>query len=132
VSLALAKRYVEIALLTTDGKIKNRDYYRADGQMVAMMGTASGYIAALVFSLYIEKVAHVGLYREPRLLWLAIPILLYWISRIWIITGRGQMPDDPVKFALRDRVSLVCVLLMGAAAALARFTPDWLLHALST
>lgn len=125
-SLSLAKRYVEIAAQIADDKIKNRDYYRADAQMVASLGGASGYLAALVFSLYVENVPHLELYREPRLLWLAVPVLLYWISRIWIITGRGQMPDDPVKFALRDRVSLVCGLLMGAAAALARFTPDWL------
>jgi 4-hydroxybenzoate polyprenyltransferase len=125
-SLAFAKRYVELAGLKTDGKIMNRDYYRADGQMVASLGGASGYLAALVFSLYVENVAHLELFREPRLLWLAVPILLYWISRIWIVTGRGQMPDDPVKFALRDRVSLLCMLLVAAAFALARFTPAWL------
>jgi 4-hydroxybenzoate polyprenyltransferase len=125
-SLAFAKRYIELAGLETDGKIMNRDYYRADAQMVASLGGASGYLAALVFSLYVENVAHLDLYREPRLLWLAVPILLYVISRIWIITGRGQMPDDPVKFALRDRVTLLCLLLFGAAFALARFTPDWL------
>jgi 4-hydroxybenzoate polyprenyltransferase len=125
-SLAFAKRYIELAGLKTDGKIMNRDYYRADAQMVASLGGASGYLAALVFSLYVENVAHLDLYREPRLLWLAVPILLYVISRIWIITGRGQMPDDPVKFALRDRVTLLCLLLFGGAFALARFTPDWL------
>jgi 4-hydroxybenzoate polyprenyltransferase len=124
-SLAFAKRHVEIGGLTTDGKIMKRDYYRADGQMVASMGAASGYLAALVFSLYVENVAHLDLYREPRLLWLAVPILLYWVSRIWIVVGRGQMNDDPVKFALRDRASLICMVLIAAAAALARFTPDW-------
>jgi 4-hydroxybenzoate polyprenyltransferase len=125
-SLALAKRHVEIGRLTSDDKIKNRDYYRADGPMVASLGAASGYLAALVFSLYIENVAHLDLYREPRLLWLAVPILIYWVSRIWIVTGRGQMSDDPVKYALRDRVSLGCGVLIVAAAALARFTPEWL------
>jgi 4-hydroxybenzoate polyprenyltransferase len=131
-SLALAKRYVEIAAHTSDEKIKSRDYYRVDAQTVGNLGSTSGYMAALVFSLYIENNSHTGgIYREPRLLWLAVPILLYWISRIWIITGRGQMPDDPVKYALRDRVSLLCVLLIGAAAALARFTPDWLMNLLA-
>lgn len=129
-SLALAKRHVEIGRLTSDDKIKNRDYYRADGPMVASLGSASGYLAALVFSLYIENVAHLDLYREPRLLWLAVPILIYWVSRIWIVTGRGQMSDDPVKYALRDRVSITCGLLIVATAALARFTPDWLVDLL--
>jgi 4-hydroxybenzoate polyprenyltransferase len=125
-SLSFAKRYVEIAQQTADGKIKNRDYYRADAQMVGSLGAASGYLAALVFSLYVENVPHRELYREPRVLWLAVPILLYWISRIWIVTGRGQMPDDPVKYALRDRNSLICGAMIAGAAALARFTPEWL------
>jgi 4-hydroxybenzoate polyprenyltransferase len=129
-SLAFGKRYVELQQLTSDEKIKNRDYYKVDLQMVGSMGPASGYIAALVFSLYVENGAHSGAYREQNILWLAVPVLLYWISRIWIITGRGQMQDDPVKYALRDRVSFVCAVIIGLVAALARFTPDWLVHAL--
>lgn len=125
-SLSFAKRHVEVAQQTADRKLENRDYYRADAQMVGNLGAASGYLAALVFSLYVENVPQLDLYREPRLLWAAVPVLLYWISRIWIVTGRGQMPDDPVKFALRDPVSLVCGLLIAATAFLARFTPDWL------
>lgn len=124
-SLALGKRYVEIMVLTSDEKIKNRDYYKVDLNMVGSMGTASGYIAALVFSLYVENGAHRGAYREPAILWLAVPVLLYWISRIWIVTGRGQMQDDPVKYALRDRVSFICALVIGLIAAFARWTPLW-------
>jgi 4-hydroxybenzoate polyprenyltransferase len=120
-SLALGKRYVEIMVLTSDEKIN----YKVDLNMVGSMGTASGYIAALVFSLYVENGAHRGAYREPAILWLAVPVLLYWISRIWIVTGRGQMQDDPVKYALRDRVSFVCALVIGLVAVLARWTPLW-------
>ncbi|HVZ32146.1 MAG TPA: UbiA family prenyltransferase [Polyangiaceae bacterium] len=129
-SLSFAKRYVEIAQQTADGKIKNRDYYRADAQVVGSLGAASGYLSALVFSLYLENVGHLDVYREPRLLWAAVPILIYWVSRIWILAGRGQMNDDPVKFALRDSVSIACGLAIAAAAALARFTPVWLLSLL--
>jgi 4-hydroxybenzoate polyprenyltransferase len=127
-SLAFGKRYVEIMVLTADEKIKNRDYYKVDLHMVGAMGVASGYIAALVFSLFVENGAHHGAYREPTLLWLAVPVLLYWISRIWIVTGRGQMQDDPVKYALKDRVSFICAVVIGLIAVLARFTPDWLTH----
>ncbi len=125
-SLAFAKRYVELLPLAAGGKIKNRAYYKTDLQMIASMGPASGYLAALVFSLYVENGAHQGAYREPVLLWLAVPVLLYWVSRVWILTGRGEMQDDPVKFALKDRLSLACAVLIGAIAALARFTPAWL------
>ncbi|MET0390243.1 MAG: UbiA family prenyltransferase, partial [Polyangiales bacterium] len=64
-SLAFAKRYVELALFTGDGKIKNRDYYKVDLNMIGVMGPASGLLAALVFSLYVEMGAHRGAYLEP-------------------------------------------------------------------
>jgi hypothetical protein len=125
---------VEIAAHTSDEKIKSRDYYRVDAQTVGHLGSTSGYMAALVFSLYIENNSHTGgIYREPRLLCLAVCRFCSTGSAgSGIITGRGQMPDDPVKYALRDRVSMLCVLLIGAAAALARFTPDWLISLLAT
>ncbi|MFT3924957.1 MAG: UbiA family prenyltransferase [Myxococcales bacterium] len=125
-SLAFAKRYVEILPLAVGGRIKNRAYYQVDLQNVASMGIASGYLAALVFTLYVENGTHPGAYREPRLLWLLVPVLLYWVSRVWILAGRGEMQDDPVRFALRDRISLMCAVMIGALAALARFTPSWL------
>ncbi len=125
-SLAFAKRFVELATLQAD-KIKNRNYYKADLQMVTSMGTASGYIAALVFSLYVDNAAIVPTtYREPGLLWLVVPVLLYWISRVWMLAGRGELQDDPVKFALKDGVSLLCGVIVGAVAVTARFTPSWL------
>jgi len=126
-SLAFAKRYVELALHQGDEKIKNRDYYKVDLQMIGAMGPASGFLAALVWSLYVEMGSHASRYAEPIVLWLAVPVLLYWVTRIWILTGRGQMQDDPVRFALKDRVSLLCVLLIGLVTLLARFTPSWLI-----
>lgn len=130
VSLAFVKRYVELARLSGDGKIKNRNYYKVDQQMVGTMGPASGYLAALVFSLYVETAAGRDVYREPMVLWLAVPVLLYWISRIWILTGREQMHDDPVRFAVKDGITLVCVALVAAIGAISRFTPDWLVSIL--
>lgn len=125
-SLAFAKRYVELLPLAVGAKIKNRAYYKTDLQMVASMGIAAGYLAALVFSLYVENGAHQGAYREPSILWLAVPFLLYWVSRVWILTGRGEMQDDPVKFALKDRISLACAVMIASIAALARLAPSWL------
>jgi 4-hydroxybenzoate polyprenyltransferase len=122
-SLAFAKRYVELHALSTDDQIKNRGYFRVDLQMVTSMGTSSGYIAALVFMLYVESSAVRGAYREPAVLWLVLPVLLYWLGRIWLLAGRGQMQDDPVKFALRDKQSLACGAIIAALAALARFAP---------
>lgn len=126
-SLAFAKRYVELRALTAE-KIRNRNYYKADLQMVSSMGPASGFIAALVFSLYVEVGQAVGTtYRKPVLLWLVVPVLLYWVGRVWMLAGRGQMQDDPVKFALRDGISLLCGAVVGCIAVLARFTPEFVL-----
>ena len=125
-SLAFAKRFVELHALTNDEQVRNRGYARVDLPMVTGMGTASGYVAALVFMLYVDSSTVRAAYREPALLWLVLPALLYWLGRIWLLAGRGQMQEDPVKFALSDRKSLTCVALIGAIVVTARFTPDWL------
>jgi 4-hydroxybenzoate polyprenyltransferase len=125
ISLAFAKRHVELNRLV-EGKIQNRDYYKVDLSMVGNMGPASGYLAVLVFSLYVvESGTHLSVYQQPGLLWLAVPVWLYWISRMWILTGRGLMNDDPVRFALKDPITWLCVAAMGAVMAAARFAPDW-------
>jgi len=124
-SLAFAKRCVELRALTGGDQVKNRGYMRTDLEMVTSMGTASGFIAALVFMLYVESEAVRASYREPTLLWLILPVILYWLGRLWLLTGRGQMQDDPVKFALSDAQSLACGAAVGLIAAFARFTPTW-------
>ena len=125
-SLAFAKRYVELKAASDNSQIKNRGYVPTDKEMVTSMGTASGYIAALVFMLYVESDAVRVNYRSPSILWLILPILLYWLGRVWLLAGRGQMQDDPVKFALKDLLSMVCALGIVLIAMLARFTPPWL------
>ena len=127
-SLAFAKRYVELRDLTGDGAVRNRGYIRQDLPMVGAMGSASGFLSALVFVLYVESAAISAGYKEPGLLWLALPVLLYWLGRIWLLAGRGQMHEDPVRFALKDRVSLLCGAVIAGLVGLARFPPAFLLH----
>jgi 4-hydroxybenzoate polyprenyltransferase len=127
-SLAFAKRYVELRDLTGDGVVRNRGYIRQDLPMVGAMGSASAFLSALVFVLYVESAAISAGYKEPGLLWLALPVLLYWLGRIWLLAGRGQMHEDPVRFALKDRVSLLCGAVIAGLVALARFPPAFLLH----
>jgi 4-hydroxybenzoate polyprenyltransferase len=120
-SLAFAKRYIELRQsVGKTGKIKSRGYHTDDLEMVASMGPTAGYLAVLVFCLYIESNAVKIAYRSPMLLWFACPVLLYWVSRVWFLAHRGQMQDDPVKFALTDRISWACVGLMAAIALVAR------------
>jgi 4-hydroxybenzoate polyprenyltransferase len=122
-SLAFAKRHVELRrAVGEDGKLRSRGYAAQDLTMVASMGTTAGYLAVLVFCLYIES-AGTAIYSEPRILWLVCPVLLYWISRVWFLTHRGEMDDDPVKFAITDRWSWLCAVAIGGVAAAARFWP---------
>jgi len=109
-SLALLKRYSELIAQRNAGflgKAPGRGYGSDDIEMLSSLGASAGYGAVVVMALYVNSSAVVGLYREPRLIWGACPLLLYWVSRAWIIAHRGQMHDDPVVFAARDRTSIV-------------------------
>jgi 4-hydroxybenzoate polyprenyltransferase/phosphoserine phosphatase len=120
-SLALLKRYTELALALAVGKrdASGRGYGTDDLPLIQSLGAASGYIGVLVFALYINSPESLALYGQPKLLWLMCPLLLYWISRMWVIAHRGVMHDDPVVFAATDRVSqavvLICVAIVLAA-----------------
>ncbi len=122
-SLAMVKRYSELLVLRTQGTqaVHGRDYSTNDSEIVAMFGIGSGYVAVLVVALYINGDLVRHLYAHPGVLWGICPILLYWVSRIWLIAHRGDMHDDPILFAIRDRTSLivaVLVLAVGLAAML--------------
>ena len=60
----------------------------------------------VVFSLYISRPDVTALYKHAGRLWLIVPLMLFWLYRVWLLGSRGEMDDDPVIFALRDRVSL--------------------------
>ena len=120
-SLAFAKRYTEIRLLTADGgtHVRGRGYQVEDLDLVAMLGATSGYLSVLVLCLYINTDLVQELYKTVDALWFLCPILLYWISRIWFLAKRGLLPGDPVAFAVRDPVSWLSGALMAAVIALA-------------
>jgi 4-hydroxybenzoate polyprenyltransferase len=122
-SLAFAKRYVELRQSTSTGQLKSRGYHTRDLEMVASMGPTAGYLAVLVFCLYVDSNVVAERYRAPMVLWFMAPVLLYWISRIWFLAHRGEMQDDPVKFALTDSRSWVCAVFVALVAAAARFWP---------
>ncbi|MGC8775230.1 MAG: UbiA family prenyltransferase [Chlorobaculum sp.] len=115
-SLAMLKRYAELLDLQAKGdtaKTSGRGYYPSDIQIIASLGTASGYLSILVLALYIQDARTIAMYKTHELIWLACPILLFWISRMWMLTHRGQMHDDPVLFAIKDRTSLVTATLFA-------------------
>jgi 4-hydroxybenzoate polyprenyltransferase len=113
-SLALVKRFVELAALSQQKEpvLLGRGYRGRDSELVASLGSSCGFLAVLVLALYVNSQAVLKLYHRPELLLFGCPILLFWISRIWLIAHRGQMTDDPIVFALRDWVSHFLGLLM--------------------
>jgi len=120
-SLAYIKRYAELVSLGRDGERwpSGRGYSVDDLPLVQSLGVAAGYGAVLVMALYINSPEIDLLYRHPDVMWLVCPILLYWVVRTWTIAHRGLMHDDPLVFALDDRVSLATILAAGVVVVLA-------------
>ncbi|MGH7320990.1 MAG: UbiA family prenyltransferase [Candidatus Rokuibacteriota bacterium] len=120
-SLAFVKRVSELRGLRENGRkaARGRGYLADDLEQLASFGAASGNVAVLVFALYINSPEVRLLYASPGILWLATPLLLYWISRVWLLAHRGQIPEDPVLWVIRDPVSylvgLAVVLIMVLA-----------------
>lgn len=108
VSLAFVKRYTELLGARAEGKTEKaagRGYYPSDLEMLASLGSASGYLSVLVLALYINETSTGALYQSPTWMWAACPLLLFWLSRVWLLAHRGEMHDDPIVFAIRDSIS---------------------------
>lgn len=120
-SLAMLKRCTELAALPADASsgLRGRGYGAEDFTLLQSLGGAAGYLSVLVLALYINSPESLELYSRHQLLWLLCPLLLYWISRAWSLVRRGRMHDDPVVFAVTDRVSLaiagLCALVVVGA-----------------
>ena len=114
-SLALVKRYSELLLMQSIDKsqLAGRGYQSGDLSLLRTMGIGSGFISVLILALYIDSPNIKILYTHPEYIWLLCPLFLYWISRIWLKTHRGEMHDDPVVFALRDYASIL-IACIGA------------------
>ena len=120
-SLALIKRFTELRVTsqTEDRELHGRGYWVTDLEQISSIGTASGLLAVLVLALYISSKEVLLLYSHAEVLWLVCPVMLYWISRIWMLAYRNQMDDDPVVFAVKDPESYVTAVLLGAILYLA-------------
>lgn len=120
-SLAMLKRFTELHAMKEAGRnsAAGRGYKVDDLSIVQALGTSAGFIAVLVLCLYINSQASEALYRRPEALWLICPLLLYWMSRGWLLASRGEMHDDPIVFAAGDRASQIVVLLCGLTLAAA-------------
>jgi 4-hydroxybenzoate polyprenyltransferase/phosphoserine phosphatase len=115
-SLAFVKRFSELEGLRERGNVvsNGRGYLVSDLEQLRALGTGAAYAAVVVMTLYINNSNANTLYHHPVRLWMVVPVLLLWMSRIWMLAGRGQMHDDPVVYAITDKRSLMLGALMAA------------------
>ena len=117
-SLAAVKRQAELVDGIASGTVqaRGRGYHVDDLSIVSSFAVSSGVVSVLVLALYANSEPVRQLYSVPEILWGICPVMLFWNSRIAILTHRGQMHDDPLVFAARDRVSHCCLAVVGALA----------------
>ncbi len=120
-SLAFAKRHGELQIrkVSTYQGIERRAYIGGDKEILGTMGTISGYMSVLVLALYINGQEVLSSYQNPEILWLTCPLLLYWISRTWLLAHRGNLDDDPLVVAFRDPRSYFIAMAMGLCGIIA-------------
>ncbi|RMH36889.1 MAG: UbiA family prenyltransferase [Nitrospirae bacterium] len=120
-SLALGKRHSELRFrkVTKFEGIERRAYLGIDKEALGIMGIISGYLSVLVLALYLTSEEVLMRHERPQLLWLLCPLLLYWISRTWLLAHRGTLEDDPLIVALRDPHSYAVAATMGLLGILA-------------
>ncbi|MFG6661016.1 UbiA family prenyltransferase [Sulfitobacter sp. 915] len=119
-SLACVKRQAELVDGAARGQLtaSGRGYHVEDLPLISMMAMSSGFVAVLVLMLYVNSPEVQQLYSNPLALLGICAVMLYWISRIVMLTHRGHMDDDPVVFAAKDRNSQICILVIAAFVVL--------------
>ena len=119
ISLAFAKRYTELYNAPPGKANRRRGYRPEDLPLIGNIGPTSGFMALLVFCLYLNGEMAGKLYGTPWVLWLIVPVMMFWILRVWFLAFRGELDDDPIVFAIRDKVSWACFVTGGALLLLA-------------
>ncbi|MEQ5872681.1 UbiA family prenyltransferase [Sagittula sp. NFXS13] len=128
-SLAYLKRSIELMKVSEETKLPSRNYWGQELSIVQSFGITTAALSLLTLAQYITSDRVQASYPGKDLLWLVIPLLMFWTYRIWMWASRGKVEDDPVLFALKDRISQITILLMMVVVVAARqFTiPSFLL-----
>lgn len=126
-SLAFVKRYAELKVqLNHDKNIAHgRGYHTDDASIIQNLGISSGYVSVLVLALYLNSDKILILYKIPQLIWGAVPVILFWISWMWMQAHRGKMHDDPLVFAVKDKASLAAGFLFTVIMAIGAIGLPW-------
>lgn len=118
--LAMVKRYSELrGSVESQSVLAGRGYMPDDLPVVMSLGSSSGMVSVLIMAMYMQSEMVTSMYPSPEWLWLTPPLMLYWVTRLWLKAQRGEIDDDPVVFAARDWQSLTILAIMGTTFLLA-------------
>jgi len=114
-SLAFVKRFAELESLRHRGlaPTNGRGYLLDDIEQLRAFGTSAAYASVFFLIVYISNL-DTHLYRNPGRLWLLLPVLLLWVSQLWLLASRGELNEDPVVYAITDKRSLLLGVLVIA------------------
>ncbi|MDO8306350.1 UbiA family prenyltransferase [Herminiimonas sp.] len=117
-SLALVKRCAELEFMSGDGHVSlaGRGYRTSDLSYLIAMGIASGFVAVMLLALYVDSQVGGAMYPHAEILWLILPLMLFWVMRLWLKVSRLEIQDDPLLFAITDRSSWVVAILVACVA----------------
>jgi 4-hydroxybenzoate polyprenyltransferase/phosphoserine phosphatase len=116
--LAVLKRFTEVAKMVARRSVSGRGYLSDDKQTLLTLGICSSLLSTVILALYLNSPQVAGLYSHPQHLWLVLPIMLFWNSRLWIQANRNEVDSDPVVHALRDKISYFALLAILAVMLL--------------
>ena len=124
-SLAFIKRFAELQVQLLQGKQKvhGRGYFTDDAPLIQMLGITSGFMSVLVLALYLNSPEVQLLYEQPEWVWGNVLVMVFWVSWLWLRAHRGEMHDDPLIFAVKDKVSLVSGALFAGFLLLGSSNP---------
>lgn len=112
-SLAVAKRVAELQRFQSTERllVPGRGYFADDRAWLVTFGTSIAGVSVLVLTLYVNSPEVSSMYHNVHWLWGCCAGATLWLARLWFMTSRGEMHDDPVVFALKDRTSyFICAI----------------------
>lgn len=113
-AMSLAKRHVELVRALAAGKIDGRGYLPGDAPVTLAFGVSATAASILIMMLYmVEEAFPSGAYGRPEFLWTAPVLVAIWTMRIWLLAQRGELSDDPVAFAVKDKTSWLLGAIFG-------------------
>lgn len=120
-SLGMVKRFAELHNLQAANKLsaRGRGYRVEDMAPVRIIGISLGYMSVFIMGLYINSPLITQYYSNPKVIWFLFPLLTYWLGRLWILANRGEVNEDPLIFAVKDRTSLLVAAVSAVILVIA-------------